>query len=429
MTTHHHGRHDAYAAHSVRIVAANPIAEHRARETRLITGALTAVCTLAAGCTLVPALDDLVTALIVTVLVAGTGVAVLRRVARRVRWWVEDRADARTAAAWRAQHQHGRQHAEQDNAVRAGWRDAGPDRMGPADLAALHPGLGRGGRAGVVAGPDLAVAGPVRRGSGRVLRDPPARPGVVLAGPRALVVGPMSTRSAPTRFAARGRPGPPPLDGQSALFGDDPTSATSASATRAETNDLDLIASAIRTAADPGYVLIGPTERVYLREPGSKHDVTAVPRYEAGAVAQLIESGHLEVGGIRIVRTGDREGPARSVLVTKAARAMVARWGALHPLTRPAPVRLVEPPRASSGPVHVDVVAPVKALVTCGVGDWSGVIVRNRDAGQRGAYFVETEAGAVIGMAGDYRAGARKLARHHGFTATEVVIEHEKDTG
>ena len=88
----------------------------------------------------------------------------------------------------------------------------------------------------------------------------------------------------------------------------------------------------IRTATEPGYVVTGPSERVHVREPGSKHDATRVPTYEADAVAQLLESGHFKIGGTHTIRIGHREGPARSVLVTAAAKSMIRRWEALPPL-------------------------------------------------------------------------------------------------
>lgn len=97
-------RHDARTARPVRIVTTNPMADHRTREVRVITTAIAAVCALAAGCAIVPAFDsliDTVTGAAVVALVVGGG---LRWIARRVRWWIEDRADARTAAAWRAEH-------------------------------------------------------------------------------------------------------------------------------------------------------------------------------------------------------------------------------------------------------------------------------------------------------------------------------------
>ena len=77
--------------------------------------------------------------------------------------------------------------------------------------------------------------------------------------------------------------------------------------------------------------MIGVGERVYLRDPRGKGFVAAVPRYEADTVAQLLDSGHLRLGGTHVVSDGRREGPARSVLVTAATRAMLARWAALTP--------------------------------------------------------------------------------------------------
>ena len=60
-----------------------------------------------------------------------------------------------------------------------------------------------------------------------------------------------------------------------------------------------------------------------------------VPRYEADTVAQLLDTGHLRLGGTHVVSDGRHEGPARSVLVTTATRALVARWAALTPLIGP----------------------------------------------------------------------------------------------
>lgn len=115
MTTHDHNQ-DAYP---VRIVAGHPMAEHRADEARLITGVLAAVCALAAGCAILPALDNLVTALVLTTIAAVLGAGVVRWVIRRVRWWFEDHADARTAATWQAQHAHDAEQARQ-GVTRAG---------------------------------------------------------------------------------------------------------------------------------------------------------------------------------------------------------------------------------------------------------------------------------------------------------------------
>jgi len=103
----------------------------------------------------------------------------------------------------------------------------------------------------------------------------------------------------------------------------------------AASNDLDLFAAIVRTATDPGYVLIGPTDKPFVREPGSKRDVTAVPRYEADVIAQMLDAGHLKIGGRHHVAYGRSEGPAHSVLVPAATRSMVRRWEALHALPKP----------------------------------------------------------------------------------------------
>ena len=103
----------------------------------------------------------------------------------------------------------------------------------------------------------------------------------------------------------------------------------------AGSNDLELFASIVRTALEPGYVVIGPTDKPFIREPGSRYDVNAVPRYEADAIAQMLATGHLRIGGNHHVTHGDREGPARSLLVPASTRSMVRRWDALHRLPQP----------------------------------------------------------------------------------------------
>lgn len=107
---------------------------------------------------------------------------------------------------------------------------------------------------------------------------------------------------------------------QDALFGDPAPLPTSASRAQAGINDLDLVASVIRSAQDPGYVVVGPSERVFLRDPTGwpKGAVEPVPTYEQDTVRQLLASGHLRVGGVHRVHHGERDGPAYSVLVPKA---------------------------------------------------------------------------------------------------------------
>lgn len=103
-------------------------------------------------------------------------------------------------------------------------------------------------------------------------------------------------------------------------------------AARRAVHDMDLLASVVKSAIDPGYVLIGPAERVYLRDPTRDGAVDPVPVYEADAVVQLLSSGHLKVGGAHRVRTAGREGHANAVLVPRDTKLMVRRWDALAPL-------------------------------------------------------------------------------------------------
>ena len=108
------------------------------------------------------------------------------------------------------------------------------------------------------------------------------------------------------------------------------------------TQDPELVASVVRAAISRGYVLIGPAQRVYLREAGRIRKgapVEPVPPYEQATVQQLLDAGLLTTGGTHIVRCGNREGPATSVLVPRDTRAMVTRWGNYVPLhgRRPAP--------------------------------------------------------------------------------------------
>ena len=219
------------------------------------------------------------------------------------------------------------------------------------------------------------------------------------------------------------------LPEQSALWGPQeplaPPAATPVA--RAGSNDLDLFASVVKAATDPGYVVIGASERIFLRDATRPDHVNPVPRYEADTIGQMLDAGHLKVGGHHHVHHDKSEGPARSVLVPTATRAMGTRWAALRRVPaprRPAPVekRSDTPDRPRQVRVNVDVVRPGKGLVTCGAGDFSGAVVR---AGR--TYDVETEYGEVIGTARTYKAGAERLARHHGFPNVEVIVEIERD--
>jgi hypothetical protein len=178
------------------------------------------------------------------------------------------------------------------------------------------------------------------------------------------------------------------IDGQALLFDD-------------ETTD-----RVIRDARDPGYVLVGVGESVYTRHIGTRAAEHAIPVRPdvATTVHQLLAAGRL-VHGSRISVTVDgRPEPEAATAVDIPATAA----------TGPVPGDRVL--------VHVDVVRPGHGLVTCGTADFSGSIVR-----EDGTYLVETGTGDVIGRARSYRAGAERLARHHGFVADPVEIEHEHE--
>ncbi len=99
-------------------------------------------------------------------------------------------------------------------------------------------------------------------------------------------------------------------------------------------NDLGQFVAVARTAIEPGYVLIGQTERVFRRDPAWKGHVEPVPSYETAMVAQLLDSGHLTTGGTHHVTSGRHDGPARAVLVPRATRDQIDRWTHLHRLPR-----------------------------------------------------------------------------------------------
>ena len=99
------------------------------------------------------------------------------------------------------------------------------------------------------------------------------------------------------------------------------------------TNDIELIQTIVRLAIEPGFVLIGPAERVFCYQPDrGRALVRPVPKYEAAAVAQLLDSRPLRTGGARTVQYGEHSGTATSVLVPKATRDMLTRWEHLRPL-------------------------------------------------------------------------------------------------
>ncbi|MGQ0576743.1 MAG: hypothetical protein ACT4RN_21460 [Pseudonocardia sp.] len=166
----------------------------------------------------------------------------------------------------------------------------------------------------------------------------------------------MSTRTRRARPTARPTPRsgsfapiahvpiPRPRGGrQEALFGD-PAAPASVPEQRADhgTADPDLIATVLRLAVSPGYLLLGPAERVVRPldgRPGAHGvDVQAVPGFEADTVAQLLDARHLRLGGVRQVTHGGHLVAATTVTVSTAGRRLLDRWTATRTV-RKAPHR------------------------------------------------------------------------------------------
>jgi hypothetical protein len=81
---------------------AGTMQEQRTAEANLITVLLAAVCGLGCIAGMVPAVDHAIGVLVGAAAGAAIAVVLLRWVARRVRWHLEDREDERIAALWRA---------------------------------------------------------------------------------------------------------------------------------------------------------------------------------------------------------------------------------------------------------------------------------------------------------------------------------------
>lgn len=76
----------------------------RTREANAITAVLTVPCALAVASAVAPAVEHTVTAVLLGVALLAALVLLLRRGVRWLREKREDRADAVTAARWRAEH-------------------------------------------------------------------------------------------------------------------------------------------------------------------------------------------------------------------------------------------------------------------------------------------------------------------------------------
>src|SRR5947207_1394675 len=94
---------------------------------------------------------------------------------------------------------------------------------------------------------------------------------------------------------------------------------------RRVSNDMDKVMRVISFAvADCGYVLSGPSERVFRKV--DKEYIKKTVWWEADVVKQLIGAGWLRVGGSRFYSHQGKTRPCRSVLVPKSTRARWNMW-------------------------------------------------------------------------------------------------------
>jgi len=92
---------------------------------------------------------------------------------------------------------------------------------------------------------------------------------------------------------------------------------------------MDLLHAVITTAIVSGYVLAGPTERVYRRVTADR--IESVPGYEDAAVHQLLAQRLLAVGHTVTAGYRGREGPVQVLTVPRSTRALSARWDNYRP--------------------------------------------------------------------------------------------------
>ncbi len=94
----------------------------------------------------------------------------------------------------------------------------------------------------------------------------------------------------------------------------------------------------MRLAISPGYLLLGPAERVVRplddRVGARGVDVDPVPAFEADTVAQLLDSRHLRLGGVRQVTHAGRVVAATAVTVPSAGRRLLERWTTTHTVAK-----------------------------------------------------------------------------------------------
>jgi hypothetical protein len=307
----------------------------RHREADGIAAALAVPCGLACAGSVIPGLDTIVT----TVMLALAALVLIALGARWTARWLrerrEDAADARTAARWRAAHARtcsppptarssARPAPASSGSTARRWPDVERHRLDPAHLAAHHrPARPRRRRGLAVVPARLVHPRRHRRRTGRAVDHPPTRPRMVLPSLRHLVVDPMSPRTR-NRLAAQG-----------GLWGRQQHLPPGRGPGYTASNELELFVAVARSATHPGFVLIGPAERVFRRDPAHHGHVEPVPAYEAAMVAQMFDSRHLSTGGTHHVTYGRHDGPARAVLVPRATHDQIDRWTHLRPLLRP----------------------------------------------------------------------------------------------
>lgn len=123
------------------------------------------------------------------------------------------------------------------------------------------------------------------------------------------------------------------------LFGNEVEPAASPVVSRApDINDMRVIVEVLnRAVSETGYVVAGPSRRVYRRV--EKDRMRQVPQWELNAVLQLVDSGQLSIGGTHALRCGAVRQSANSVLVPKPTRQSLMRWNALKALETTPPTR------------------------------------------------------------------------------------------
>ncbi|MET7998491.1 hypothetical protein ABZU76_47240 [Amycolatopsis sp. NPDC005232] len=114
-----------------------------------------------------------------------------------------------------------------------------------------------------------------------------------------------------------------PLD----LFGNPLAEPASTTPARMPVNDMNLIEKVLRIAENVGYVLVGPSERVYRLY--ARLAIETTPADEAHAVHQLLDAKWLTKGGGHFYTCYGHSGPGNSVLVPRATKNKARQWRAL----------------------------------------------------------------------------------------------------